>query len=527
MPNPNLFHTKTSQPLATSHNNAGGRAYKTSDMHALAQLACTGVFNNTYYTKAENQLKQARALCKKVSPATVARIAVYSRQQGMMKDMPVLLLTYLFSIEDKKYFNAAFPYVVNNIGQLRSFVQMVRSGVCGRRSLGSAGKRAIANMLNTMTPRRIFWQATGKGMSFADVLKLAHVRPQSAAHDSFFAYMLGKSVSEDFEKLPENIQHFELFKRKEYSEVPDVPFQRLTNLDLSVIQWGEVTRKMTWNQLRFNLNNLTRKGVFKDTQLVLEVATKLRNPKAVLGSKVLPFSLYNTVKHLDDSVPQALKNAMVDALEISGQNAPVLQGNTLVLVDSSGSMNSPTTGYRAGATTTMRCVEAAGYFAVSILKANPDSTTILPFDGRVHPVNLNPRDSMATLIKKLPTAGGSTNIACGIEWALHTSTKFNQIIIVSDNESWVNSDQYMWYSHKITATKQAFERYRRHKSPGCKMICINIQPSTTTTQAPDDKNTLNVGGLSDAVFRVASQFLTSRGNAHWEDVLNKILPNLK
>lgn len=528
MPNRRLFRTTTPQPAADTRNNAGGKAYQMSDMHSLAQLACTGVFNNTYYTKAEDQLKQTKSLCSKVKPADVARIAVYARQAGMMKDMPAFLLTHLFSLEDKQYFNAAFPHVVNNIGQLRNFVQMVRSGVCGRRSLGSAGKRAISTMLNSMSPRRIFWQATGKGMSFQDILKLAHVRPQDGAHDSFFAYMLGKAEADDFERLPENIQQFELFKRGEFSGVPDVPFQRLTSLNLTTSQWKEVARNMTWNQLRFNLNQLTRKGVFNgDSALVRELAAKLRNKEAVLRTKTLPFSLYNTIKHLDSNVPQALRNAMEDALEISASNAPVLPGRTLVLVDSSGSMGMPVTGRQPYGvpSTSMKCVEAAGYFAVSILKANPDSTVILPFDSRVHPISMNPRDSMSTLIRRLPTSGGATAISSGIIWAQAQREAFDQIIVISDNESWADRlDRWGW-SGSATSTKAAFEKYRRTKSRNCKMICINIQPGLTA-QAPDDRNTLNVGGLTDAVFKVAQQFVESRGQTHWEDTLSTVLPDL-
>ena len=526
MPNPRLFRTTTPQPAANTRNNAGGRAYKMSDMHSLAQLACTGVFQNTYYTKAEDQLKQTQALCAKVNPADIARIAVYARTAGMMKDMPAFLLTYLFSLEDKQYFNAAFPHVVNNIGQLRNFVQMVRSGVVGRRSLGSAGKRAIASMLNSMDPRRIFWQATGRGMSFADILKLAHVRPVDGAHDSFYAYMLGKAEAEDFERLPENIQHFEMFKRGEYSGVPDVPFQRLTSLNLSTAQWKEVARNMTWNQLRFNLNQLTRKGVFTgDTALVRELAGKLRNEQAVLRTKTLPFNLYNTIKHLDSEVPQALKNAMNDALEISAQNAPVLPGRTLILVDSSGSMGGPVTGGWNRSSTAMKCVEAAGYFAVSILKANPDSTVIMPFDSNVRPIHggMNPRDSMSTLIHRLPTSGGATAISSGIAWAQNQREAFDQIIVISDNESW--ADRSYDYYGNATSTKAAFEKYRRTKSRNCKMICINIVPGLTA-QAPDDRNTLNVGGLTDAVFKVAQQFIESRGATHWEDTLSTVLPDL-
>ena len=41
---------------------------------------------------------------------------------------------------------------------------------------------------------------------------------------------------------------------------------------------------------------------------------------------------------------------------------------------------------------------------------------------------------------------------------------------------------------------------------GPKLVCIDLQPYTTT-QAPDRSDILNVGGFSDAVFRVVASFL--------------------
>ena len=42
---------------------------------------------------------------------------------------------------------------------------------------------------------------------------------------------------------------------------------------------------------------------------------------------------------------------------------------------------------------------------------------------------------------------------------------------------------------------------------GPKLVCIDIQPYTTS-QAPERSDILNVGGFSDAVFRVVASFLS-------------------
>ena len=210
MPNRQLFRTEM-KPLATAYNAAGGKAYQLSDMHALAQYACTGVFNNSFYIGATSQLQTVLKLCQRVKPIDIARIAAYARTAGHMKDMPAFLTAYLFSLEDKTAFTLAFPHCINNIGQLRNFVQIVRSGVTGRKSLGSAGKRAIANMLNNMPAQKIFWQAIGTKPSLADVIKLSHPRPVSEKHDALFGYLLGKDHNHN--ALPEVVKQFEAFKR--------------------------------------------------------------------------------------------------------------------------------------------------------------------------------------------------------------------------------------------------------------------------------------------------------------------------
>ena len=47
---------------------------------------------------------------------------------------------------------------------------------------------------------------------------------------------------------------------------------------------------------------------------------------------------------------------------------------------------------------------------------------------------------------------------------------------------------------------------QKRDAAGPKLVCIDLQ-AYTTTQAPDRSDVLNVGGFSDAVFRVVASFL--------------------
>jgi 60 kDa SS-A/Ro ribonucleoprotein len=54
-------------------------------------------------------------------------------------------------------------------------------------------------------------------------------------------------------------------------------------------------------------------------------------------------------------------------------------------------------------------------------------------------------------------------------------------------------------------------RLQARDDAGPKLVCIDLQPYVTT-QAPDRSDILNVGGFSDAVFRVVESFLSDDAN---------------
>ena len=57
----------------------------------------TGTLNGTYYASDEEQLKKTLELANKVDPKFVAKLAVYARQEGLMKDMPAVLTAVVAS----------------------------------------------------------------------------------------------------------------------------------------------------------------------------------------------------------------------------------------------------------------------------------------------------------------------------------------------------------------------------------------------------------------------------------------------
>lgn len=181
MANKTLFRSTRGKLLRKTDavNEAGGTAYRKEPKHALAQFAMTGTFGNTYYTGAETQLDQVLQLVGQVEPTYVAKLAVYARRQGAMKDMPALLCAHL-ATRDLGLLQATFPHVVDNGKMLRNFVQILRSGAVGRRSLGTRPKRLVQEWLSEGSDPALLNDSVGKDPSIADVIKMVHPNPRDA-----------------------------------------------------------------------------------------------------------------------------------------------------------------------------------------------------------------------------------------------------------------------------------------------------------------------------------------------------------
>jgi 60 kDa SS-A/Ro ribonucleoprotein len=519
MANTNIFQTIRGvfMPSTNTFNKAGGRAYELSPRHALAQYAVTGSFNATFYANAEDQFAEVVELCGKVDAEFIAKLAVFARERGYMKDMPAFLAAML-SVKDKALLEKVFPRVINNGKMLRNFVQIMRSGAVGRKSLGTMPKRLVRNWFENRNAESIFKQSVGQSPSFADILKMVHINPNDTEKEALFGYLIGREVSRD--NLPKVVQEFEKFKLGDSLEVPNVPFQMLTALPLTVKDWSKIARNAGWTMTRMNLNTFQRHGVFRDAEIVKIIAARLANADEVKRSKAFPYQLLSAYKAAaaNAEMPREITEALQDALEIACENVPKIEGKVYILPDVSGSMSSPVTGHRKGATTSVRCIDVAGLVASAILRKNP-TAEVMPFECDVVNVALNPRDSVMTNAQKLANVGGGgTNCSAPLKQLNRAKSHGDLVIYVSDNESWMDTQR--GWNNGTETMKQWNEFKARNKN--AKLVCIDINPNATT-QAQERQDILNIGGFSDQVFEMIYLFVKGELNAeHWVGVIEEI-----
>jgi len=506
-----LFQSAASKLLVTNTvNAAGGVAYSRTAQEALTQYALTGCFGDTYYVSAQAQLAQTLELVRGVEPEYIAKLAVYARTKGFMKDMPALLLASISKPEHKDLLVKAFAHVVDNGKMLRNYVQMLRSGVTGRKSLGTLPKRLVSEWVVASDPHRIVRASVGNQPSLADVIKMVHPKPQSREQAALFSWVLGKEKAEDWQVMPEVVKQLQAFRADPIAPQPNVPFELLTSTELTTEHWKQIARTAGWHMLRMNLNTFLRNKVFDDPEMVKLIAVKLQDEDAMRRAKPFPYQCLTSFLNVSEGVPMLIRLALQKILDSSLVNIPEIDGQVAVFLDVSGSMNSPITGNRAGATSKMTCVQAAAMIAAALLKKNPN-TIILPFDTRLHDtVALNPMDSIATIAQTLSRfGGGGTNCSLPMEWLAKSGKKVDLIVYVSDNESWVETEsntRYRYQQDQVTGTLRHWTDVKRqHKHT--KMVCIDLTPNVSVQAPSTSKDIMNIGGFSDNVFTVLAEFV--------------------
>lgn len=487
--------------LADTLNRHGAPAYSFTPRHALAQLAATGCYARTFYASGESQLEETLRLCEEVDDEFIARCAAHARRKGHRKDTPALLVAIL-AARRSEWLAPAFRAAIDNGRMVRNFVQIVRSGVTGRRSLGSAPRALVREWLNKRSDEALLRDSVGRDPSLADVIRLAHPRPESAARRALYGRLVGRDY--DREALPECAAKVDDFLSGASDEVPPVPFTLLAGRPLSSAQWRDIASNAGWHATRMNLNTFARHDVFdgEDGPLTAAIAERLSDPKLIARSRVLPYQLLAAYRNVSKDVPKRVVRALSRAVDLATANAARVPGRVAVCPDVSGSMCWSVSGFRGTATSAVRCVDVAALVAAVFL-GQRDDTLVLPFDTEVRGVPLAREDGVLANADRLARiAGGGTAVSAPLRWLDETDDPFDVVVLVSDNESWFDANGY---AHtEVTASLRAWNRYRsRH--PQARLVCLDIQ-ATGTAQAPVRPDILHIGGFSDAVFEVVAKF---------------------
>jgi TROVE domain len=235
------------------------------------------------------------------------------------------------------------------------------------RAIPKPVKRGLADAARRLYTERslIKYDAASKGFHFGDVVDLVHPSPaddRTRWQGDLFQHALdrrhhrGNAIPETLCTLQRNrdIMAIPVEQRRDYlrsltGSGPDAPGNVLRAAGMTWEQlagwlqgpmdkmaWEAIIPSMGLLGLLRNLRNFDEAGV--SDQAATAVAARLASASQIAGSRILPFrflSAYRAAPSLRWAWP------LEQALGHSLANVPALAGRTLILVDTSGSMDAP------------------------------------------------------------------------------------------------------------------------------------------------------------------------------------------
>lgn len=299
-------------------------------------------------------------------------------------------------------------------------------------------KRGIADAIKTLyTPvTALKWDSKRHKIQFADVIELTH--PKGGP---FFKYLLDARHDrfDDIEQFPliartKALEELDAEERRSYVKENGMPqdwtWERFSGWigEMDAAAWEAAIPGMGVMALIRNLRNFDQARI--SNEVVNQVIAKITDPQEVAASRIWPLNVMAAYKMSESDNYQ---RALGLTLDLTTKNMPLLEGSTLVLVDTSGSMATPI----SARSKLQRCDAAAVMGAAIACKNNArlvafdtDSTEV-PYFG--HSV-LN----IANAINQWSHGGTNTFMA------IHRHFKGeDRIIIITDDQT---ATTYRWDS---------------------------------------------------------------------------------
>ena len=517
-----LATPRTNPAVKADHvNRAGAPSYLRSIQEQILAVLTTGTLNNTFYASREQIAKEAVNVlvkAREVCPSFLARALVYARNEGLMKTLPILGLVILSAGggRTKEYFEQAFARVVKTPDDLRSFVEIAKSGATrGRKGLGGMTVESVRKFLQGMSEYHVvkYGSAHSADVTLRDILRMAHPKPATPESAERFAWLIrGVEGLGENTMLNPQIRALESLKRAA-TEDEQVALIREGRLPYEVVVpsvkgttqaiWSELLRQAPYMNLLRNLVTFTRHGVFADEANVRYAVEKLTNPKAVEHSKCLPFRFFDAWKAYvaSEKFDARIADALRLALELSFVNMPSFGNRTVAIApDTSGSM-----GGLVSEKGTARYIDIAGIMSGACLKRVEERAILLPFDTCIHPASdVSKRDDILVIAKKLASyGGGGTAVGAPVESLLRSKTKVDALIGITDNEDWAYGKEQSCSRSFLTL----WRRYREEVAPDARAFLVTIAPYRDVVAPAGEKGVHFIYGWSDKVLRYISSAL--------------------
>ena len=411
------MRTNTKRNVASLVTHEGAPARHISILAQLRRsvLSCL-LWESEFYEDGVDIGKRIAALTAQCAPEDVAALAIEARERMHLRHVPLLLLRELArhpQIKERpQLLSKTMGRVLQRADEPAEFLALYWKD--DKQPLSKQVKRGLAWSLRRFSEYDLAKYNRNAEVTLRDVLFLSHAKPKDEAQAALWKKLAANEL------MTPDTWEVQLSAGADKKET----FERLIR-----------EKKLGYFALIRNLRNMEQAGV--DVQLVREAILARKGG----ADKVLPFRYIAAAGHAKQFEPQ-LDAAMQAAL----MELPKLAGNTVVLVDNSGSMSAQLSGRSE-----MTRADAAAGVAI-VARGVCESVRVFAFSDRC--VEAPPRTGMA-LRDAIRTATPMGGTQLGAAVVTVSKLPHDRLIVITDEQSAdrVSDPQGLGYMINVAANR--------------------------------------------------------------------------
>ncbi len=435
----------------------------------LASQLLTSFAQDQFYRSDKQSFEQLKALLAQVEPAFSAKAAIYARTVYGMRSITHMLAAELAKqASGQPWAKNFYEKIVARPDDMTEIVACLMSA--NGNKLPNALRKGFAKAFDRFDGYQLAkYRGEGKGVKLVDIVNLVHPQPVERNAEALRQLIEGtlRNTGTWEAKLTAAGQSAESQEEK---------------AELKAEAWAELVRnrKIGYFALLRNLRNIAEQA----PDLLDAVCNMLTDKRLIERSLVLPFrflTAMDAVQATSVADKRPLVQALNRAIDLSLANVPSFPGRTLVVLDDSGSMTTPT---KRGDGTPL---QIGSLFAAALYKSN--NADLMRFSDDASYVTQNPDNPVMTiaefLVKNARSSG--TNFQAIFKVAKRA---YDRIIILSDMQGWMFGG----------APTQQFSEYKARTGANPFLYSFDLQ-GYGSLQFPQEK-VFALAGFSDKVFEL-------------------------
>lgn len=388
-------------------NLAGGEAYSQTPELQLVSILLTSFANDQFYKSEKSTFDDLKELIRHCDTKFVAQAAVFARTKFGMRSISHVVASELAKDVSghtwgKNFYNAI-------IHRPDDMFEIVAYHTSKNGKLTNSMKNGFAMAFNKFDKYALAkYRGEGKAFKLIDIVNLVHPKPTEKNAEAIQALVKGELKSFD-------TWESELTTAGQKAETDEQKDELKKDAWVKLIK----EKKIGYFALLRNLRNIIEQA----PEIVPEALEMLKTENLIRKSLVLPFrftTAYEEIQKLSGGME--VRNTLIAlnaAIDISVKNVPRFPGETLVVLDVSGSM-------------TGKPAQIGSLFAAVLIKSN--NTDFMMFSDSAQYKNVNPMDSTITIANSIRFSSGGTNFHSIFETA---KKSYSRIIILSDMQGWI------------------------------------------------------------------------------------------